>query len=190
MKKWMAVCSALLYILLLAGCTQKTGGNIELPQEEGREVLQEETPGTEETQTELPQAEKLETPPELTVRAGEAQIVTGTGSYSWTYDVGDGTSCGVEACGIHPLDGQGTWKVLPVTGVEVDLDWGGYPPDEISVQCWSTDHWGDWEAAAETVLMENGAFVLRSSGYVYEVSARWENNGSCGGSAYYVFVAE
>lgn len=142
---------------------------------------------TESLSTEVP---ILTEAPLLTVSAGDAALEVSYGTSSWSYDLGNGQATGYEACGIHPLDGQEHWKNLGVTSTTATLNFGAIPPDSITVQCWRTEYWGNYDAPAEKIALQNSTFQLKDGSYVYEVCAKWSSAEAYGGNAYYTFVAE
>ena len=86
------------------------------------------------------------------------------------------------------LDPLGAYLVFNVTA---DDPASQVPPDDFTILCWEEDEWGKSGANGETVgidLVEgNFFFRLKEGDYVYEVTALWNDNGSYGGMATYVF---
>ena len=114
-------------------------------------------------------------------------IEANIGTYSWTYDNGDGTWTGVEADSSHPLE----WKefLVPMTTsddtVELYFD---VEPHEFTIRCWSDAYWGQVDAKGETVTIQGNTVELKSGGYIYEVVATWTGeNLAAEGTAYYAF---
>jgi hypothetical protein len=89
------------------------------------------------------------------------------------------------------LDPLGAYLVFNVTA---DDPTSQVPPDDFTILCWEEDEWGKVGADGETVgidLVEgNFFFRLKEGDYVYEVTALWNDKGSYGGMATYVFATK
>lgn len=171
MKRRIALILALIFAFPLAGCgDQGTQGAVT-----GEANLLREEP-----------AQSLRSPPALTVTCGDQSGEALLGTYSWTYDNGDGTMTSVNACGSHPLSDRDWMTPIPRNGSEsVALDFTA-EPTAVSVRCWSDRYANDdgsYEANYTTLTCENGiAAIPADGGYIYEVRAEWEY-----GNAYYSF---
>jgi len=76
-------------------------------------------------------------PPELKVLDSTCPgIVANKGTYSWTYDNGDGTQTGVCADSSHPLEWQAFLVPMTTSDDTVEL-YFDVQPQEVSVRCWS-----------------------------------------------------
>ncbi len=187
MKKLLVM---LLVLLLLCGCASKIPPEKIEPAVDGAPLappeLQEEEP-TEPTveDAEVPRKE----PCSLTIANGSQSVAAMGGGYSWWYDNGDGTQCGVEADAMHPLDTRAYTRVLVMDGTEAQLLFGAEEPDKVTIRGWSVKHWGDFDAKAETIPVDGLSFELKNEGYVYEVSAAWNRFSNWGGTASYTFCA-
>ena len=127
-------------------------------------------------------------PPILTIQDGSgSEINANLGTYSWTYANDDGTMSGICADSSHPLE----WKefLAPLTTdyetVTLHFD---VPPQELTIRCWSDDHWGQMNAKSKTVSLDGWDLELKKGGYIYEVIATWTGeNLAAEGTAYYGF---
>jgi len=140
-----------------------------------------------------PEWPPLAEPPEMNIYTGDAFIDIGHSSAQWEYDENpkDDLASAVIACGDHPLNQKDTLTHIPVTGISTEVSFsGGHAPDTVFIRCWSTDHWGNPDAPAESFPMEGYILQLRDSGTVYEVTAVWESYDQFRGEATYCFVAE
>ena len=150
---------------------------------------------------------KLTVPPELPVVSGEKQITALKGTYSWTYQNKDGTSTGIEADGMHPLECQEYMETLPIgysTISSRDSFLASFQfevtPDEMLIQFWSADEWNHPEAKSEELSVQaievdfaDGRNTtdyqarLLEGNYIYQVIAKWNGREEYGGTAYYSF---
>ena len=150
---------------------------------------------------------KLTEPPELLVACGEKQITALKGTYSWTYQNKDGTSTGIEADGMHPLECQEYMETLPIgysTISSRDSFLASFQfevaPDEMIIQYWSADEWNHPEAKSEELSVQaievdfaDGRNTtdyqarLLEGNYIYQVIAKWNGREEYGGTAYYSF---
>ena len=140
-----------------------------------------------------PQWPPLTEPPQMVIDTGSMLIDIGCSSAQWEYDENpkDDLATAVIACGDHPLNRKDTMTRLPITGESVELSFpGGHRPDLVSIRCWSTDHWGNPEAPAESFTMDSHNLRLRDSGTVYEITAVWESYSQFSGEATYCFAVE
>lgn len=134
-------------------------------------------------------------PPVLTVRCGENSVKTLRGTYSWSY-VQNGQGVGVEADSVHPLEAKDSMSPLAVAREDASavaqLEFEA-APDSVSVQAWDTAFWNrtDVEARAVDVAVdEELALTLLSYDAVYSVTATWDKEKDCGGTAHYSFYTE
>lgn len=111
-----------------------------------------------------------------------------SGTYSWTYPNGDGTSTGVEACGAGPLECRDMMPALDANGATVELTFS-IAPDELTVRCWSADSWGNYDAVSEEIAVSGGKIDLYPDSRIYEVTAKWNSSLEWGGTAYYSFYS-
>ena len=109
------------------------------------------------------------------------------GTYSWTYDNGDGTMSGVCADSSHPLEWQ-EYLVPMITAdetVELHFD---VQPQSFTVRCWSDAYWGQLDAREEKITVDGNTLELNQGGYIYEVTATWTGeNLAAEGTAHYGF---
>ncbi|MDN4608554.1 membrane lipoprotein lipid attachment site-containing protein [Sporosarcina highlanderae] len=118
----------------------------------------------------------FEKPPELIVSSNGNEVVAVLGTYSWSYDNGDGTFKGIEA------DSFGTTEIVKLQshplktklGSEVVLEFTR-TPKEIKVTIWDNNQ------ALRELEVEGNTFTTDEKGnIVYEVYATWDQ-----GSAHY-----
>ena len=134
-----------------------------------------------------PSSAPLKEPDTLAVVSGSRSVQLSYGSCSWWYENGDGTVTSLEACGAHPLDCRNSAPLLDMDGAGAQFYFGAEAADAVTVRCWSVADWGNCDAPAETIPVENMTFTLKETGCVYEVCATWNRAEAWGGSAYYVF---
>ena len=134
-------------------------------------------------------------PPVLTVRCGENSVKALRGTYSWSY-VQNGHGVGVEADSVHPLEAKDSMSPLAVaredSSAVAQLEFEA-APDSVSVCAWDTALWNrtDVEAQAVDVAVdEELALTLLSYDAVYSVTATWDKEKDCGGTAHYSFYTE
>ena len=99
-------------------------------------------------------------------------IEANKGTYTWTYDNGDGTQTGVCADSSHPLEWQEFLVPMTTSDDTVELHFD-VQPQEISIRCWSDAHWDDVNAKEEHVNLTGNSLELKDGGYIYEVVAKW-----------------
>lgn len=132
-------------------------------------------------------------PPALTVRCGENSVKALRGTYSWSY-VQDGQGVGVEADSVHPLEAKDSMSPLAVaredSSAVAQLEFE-VAPDTVSVCAWDTAFWNrtDVEAQAVDVAVDE-ELVLLPYDAVYSVTATWDKEKDCGGTAHYSFYTE
>ena len=124
-------------------------------------------------------------PPVLTVRCGENSVKALRGTYSWSY-VQNGQGVGVEADSVHPLEAREDASAVAQLEFEA-------APDTVSVCAWDTAFWNrtDVEAQAVDVAVdEELVLTLLSYDAVYSVTATWDKEKDCGGTAHYSFYTD
>ena len=173
MKRRIALILALIFAFPLAGCADQGTQGSETG--EANLLREEEEP-----------APPLKSPPTLTVTCGDQSGKALLGSYSWTYDNGDGTMTSVIACGSHPLSDRDLMTPISRGGSEsIALDFTA-EPTTMSVRCWSDRYANDdgsYEENYTTPACEDRTVKIPTDGsYIYEVTATWES-----GTAYYSF---
>ena len=132
-------------------------------------------------------------PPALTVRCGENSVRALRGTYSWSY-VQDGQGVGVASDSVHPLEAKDNMSPLVVAREDssafAQLEFE-VAPDSVSVCAWDTAFWNrtDVEAQAVDVAVDE-ELVLLPYDAVYEVTATWDKEKDCGGTAHYSFYTE
>lgn len=127
-------------------------------------------------------------PPKLYIQHDGHNIQTLRGTSSWQYMNSDGTSTGIEADSMHPLDAKEYMPVLPAVKGEGWLQFDT-APDEVAVKAWPVSKWGDLDAVEEAIVVpvSGDKITLLEGGHIYEVFAKWMRSDEFGGSAYYSF---
>lgn len=145
----------------------------------------------------------LKAPPVLTVINGKESIEALKGTYSLTYNNGDGTATSVEADSLHPLQARELMpelEIKPTPYSSVDplsayLQWDAMP-DKVSVRCWNEDCWGQYDAKSEEIevntlsgIDDQTLFVIKmkEGNYIYEIIAEWNSSEEFCGTAHYSF---
>ena len=179
MKKLLAIIQAAILIFSMTAC--QSSDQISCPADGEPEKVN--APGSngasKPTSTE---------PPELKVLDSTCiGIVANKGTYSWTYDNGDGTQTGVCADSSHPLEWQEFLVPMTTSDDTVEL-YFDVQPQEISVRCWSDEYWGKVDAEEENVTLIENSLKVKDGGYIYEVVARWTGeNLAAEGTVHYGF---
>ena len=127
-------------------------------------------------------------PPELKVLDSTCiGIVANKGTYSWTYDNGDGTQTGVCADSSHPLEWQEFLVPMTTSDDTVELNFD-VAPQEFTIRCWSDAYWGKVDAEEENTTLSGNKLELKDGGYIYEVVATWTGeNLAAEGTVHYGF---
>jgi hypothetical protein len=118
----------------------------------------------------------LKKPPELTVISEYSKVAAVLGTYSWSYDNGDGTFTGIEADADTPpgLVSYQTIQLKSGSGSDVKLEFEK-APEEVTVNIW------DESQIVKRVKVEDLSFKADEKGQIiYEVYAKWDQ-----GTAYY-----
>ena len=130
----------------------------------------------------------MKEPPRLDIICDETCNSTLLGTYSWQSKNNDGTSTGIEADSLHPLDCKELLLPFEAEEATAMLRFTEEPDEILSIRCWSDEHWSDLAADSEKVSVNGDEIELKPGGYIYEVIARWDSEKSgYGGTAYYSF---
>lgn len=128
-------------------------------------------------------------PPELDLIFDGGSASVNLGTHTWNYDKGDGTWSGICSDHAHPLDCEELADPVILTNTQTKLAFED-APDSIAIQCWQDSAWGANTAESEAVTAEGFDLQLKPGGYIYEVTAKWNDDGSAyNGTAYYYFYA-
>jgi hypothetical protein len=141
----------LLIAVLLSACSPEKGGS-----EESESIMKE--------------------PPVLNVSSNGNEAVAVLGTYSWSYDNGDGTYAGIEADSNIPpkMVAYQMESLRTKLSSDIELEFAN-PPQEIRVTIWN-----DSQEERE-VEIEGATFNADEKGdIVYEIYAKWAQ-----GSAHY-----
>lgn len=143
----------------------------------------------------------VKAPPALTVICGTETVNALGGTYSWSYQNDDGTWIGVESDCIHPLDSKEYMTPLQihytpdssVDPLRAYLKWD-ILPDKVTVNCWSGEYWGVYDAESESVFAETDpqnpdryTIKLKDGEYIYDVVAQWRGKETWNGTAHFSF---
>lgn len=179
MKKLLVIYLAVILIFSMTAC--QSTGQISCPAADKPEQIN--APGSNGASK--PTAKE---PPVLLITDDSGNTSkANTGTYSWTYDNGDGTWTGVEADSSHPLEWQEF--LLPMTTSDDTIAlYFDVEPQEFTIRCWSDAYWGQVDAKEEKATIHGNKLDLKSGGYIYEVVATWTGeNLAAEGTAYYAF---
>lgn len=141
-------------------------------------------------------------PPELTVSTVATDITSGQinsvkafrGSYTWSYDKGDGEMVSTIADSMAMLDCVDSMTPLhmPITAVS----WTHYScgaalnfdvfPDRITVYCWDLGS----DAPARKNAELDDLYIVLQPNYLYEVVATWDSSDMYNGVVHYGFRTE
>lgn len=129
----------------------------------------------------------LEAPPELWI-VHSGKEMTAKGAYTWNYQLEDGKWACTNADASHPLLMKDRLNVISPGDPNVILEFGDWP-DDYTVRCWP-DTADDTDAASQAVMNWNNNIELKMGGYIYEVTATWNDDGDgYYGTVTYVFYA-
>ncbi len=132
--------------------------------------------------------------PSLNVIFGSFATEASRGTASWTYNTGDdGLSQGVEMDSSHPLEAKDTMMPLMLSDDDSDIkkhvtDWLTLYdiPNEITVERWGKECWGQTSAESENVEVvqyktdaDEDLFLIpfEVGEYIYSVTAKWNDRG-------------
>ena len=179
MKKLLTVILTAILILSMTAC--QSSGQISCPAVDDPEQMN--APGS--IGSSKPSSTE---PPELKVLDSTCLgIVANIGTYSWTYDNGDGTQTGVCADSSHPLEWQAFLVPMTTSDDTVELHFD-VQPQEMSVRSWSDEYWGKVDAEEENAALNGNKLELKDGGYIYEVVAKWtDDNLAAEGTVHYAF---
>ncbi|HIT94557.1 MAG TPA: hypothetical protein IAC43_05185 [Candidatus Faecivivens stercoripullorum] len=119
----------------------------------------------------------MKSPPKLVVKCSDGSVSAILGTYSWQY-----MNTGVTADAIHPLDNN-NYKILETTDTAAVLEFAKDPDSILNVICWSDTFLSSSDAESEKVDFQDNTIQLKPGGYIYQVAAEWDTNGT----AYYSF---
>ena len=128
-------------------------------------------------------------PPEgaLIHSSGSAPLMLG--GYSWNWQRTEETAESVIVDHAHPLYCKALLTPISATGDYVKLD---FPvmPDRISVICWPDTAWNSSDVPSEQVDTFDTGFEVKPGGYIYDITATWEESGALyhGTAHYFVYL--
>lgn len=125
--------------------------------------------------------EKSEEPPELRLAWINGEATALRGGYDWSVQTGLGTASSTIACGAHPLQCKDLLGAAPaVPAGVVSLNFAVKPDRISSVRCWSDQYLdGDPDTPGEEPKIDNFELYLKEGGWIYALTACWEDRGSC-----------
>ena len=179
MKRLLSILLTVILIFCMTAC--QSSGQISCPA--GGEPDQVNAPGSNGASK--PTSKE---PPVLKILDSSSNCIEANkGTYTWSYDNGDGTQTGICADSSHPLEWQEF--LIPMTTadgtVELNFD---VQPQEFTIRCWSDAYWGSVEAKEEAATITGNTLELKPGGYIYEVIATWTgDNLAAEGTAHYGF---
>lgn len=109
------------------------------------------------------------------------------GTYSWQWQSSGGSWEGTASDSAHPLDCRKLLLPLETGEETAALRFQAEPDSIVDVRCWSDAHWSDPDAEAEPCALDGNTLQLKPGGYIYEVTARWDDSQGSGGTACYAF---
>ena len=179
MKKLLAITLAVILIFSMTAC--QTSGQISCPADDEPDPV--DAPGSNEASK--PTSEE---PPALKILDSTNNgIEANKGTYTWSYDNGDGTQSGVCADSSHPLEWQEFLIPMTTSDDEVEFHFD-VEPQEFTIRCWSDTYWGQMDAKEEKVTVNGNKLELKEGGYIYEVVATWTGeNLTAEGTVHYGF---
>lgn len=134
-------------------------------------------------------------PPVLAVHCGENSVKALCGTYSWSY-VQNGQGVGVAADSVHPLEAKDSMSPLAVVrdddSAVVHLEFE-VVPDSVSACAWDTVLWNKTDVemqAVDVAVDDEQTLTLLPYDAVYSVTATWDQENGCGGTAYYSFYTD
>ena len=127
----------------------------------------------------------LQAPPKLEIVYDGGQFEAQKGTYSWHYDTGDGTWSAVMADSAHPLQMKKHLDLVSCGSKQIQLVFEEIPAS-FTVRCWPKSAFGNTDAISETAQLWNNTLNLNEGGWIYEVTANW-NDECYNGTATYVF---
>lgn len=129
----------------------------------------------------------LEEPPALSVVSDHTSVSALLGTYSWQKKDSYGNVTGIACDSAHPLDCKELlfppYETPEATAV---LMFAQDPDAILSVKCWSDEYWGEPEASSENAVVNGNVLTLKSGGYIYEITAKWNTENGYGGTASYM----
>ena len=129
----------------------------------------------------------LTEPPALTVICGDTAAGALLGTYSWQWQSSGGPWEGTASDSAHPLDCRELLLPLETGEETAALRFQAEPDSIVDVRCWSDAHWSDPDAEAEPCAFDGSTLQLKPGGYIYEVTAQWDDSQGSGGTAHYAF---
>ncbi len=130
---------------------------------------------------------QLSAPPTLELLYAGGSVPGVLGAHTWSRrDNGEVWITVTTDCP-HPLECKALVEQRIVSDSYAKLSFA-VAPDSVTVRCWPVSAWGNTEAESEEVPTDGSAMTLMPGGYLYEVIATWESDGtSAYGTAHYLF---
>ena len=128
-------------------------------------------------------------PPAAKLLHGNGSTPLLTAGRNWMYPNGDGTMAAIIVDHAHPLFCKDSLDPIYVTGDYVKLAFED-DPDSISIQSWPDSAWNSNTAESEAVNCYGNAFDLKQGGYIYEITAKWNESETehYGSVSYYAYI--
>ncbi len=117
-------------------------------------------------------------PPSLWIHGGSELEEATLSTYTWSHKQTDEMWSSVCADSSHPLALQHFLKKIPVSvdSNRIKLEFQE-APDSFIIRSWSDAYWDTFDAPETPVKNEDILIELNSGGYIYEVTAVWEDDG-------------
>lgn len=136
---------------------------------------------------------ELGEPPALVVSFEEQQVTAALGTYSWEYKSG-GAVLGTESDAAPLYETEIPVLSVAEEDVTVSLLFE-MTPDTVSVQCWDDSFWEtDWDNVSDQLVVQtaatDGETIEAQAGYVYQVTAVWNDADGYSGTVNYSFCLE
>ncbi len=198
-KKFTFVIFLIVCAMLFSGCSETVGNDTALADTADMTASPPENdPKTESESTLLlafcQDLNDSYSMPSLNVIFGSFATEASRGTASWEYSTGDdGLSHGVEMDSSHPLDAKDTMMPLMLDDDDPDIkkhvtDWLTLYdiPNEITVERWGKECWGQTAAESENVEVvqyktdaDEDLFLIpfEVGEYIYSVTAKWNDRG-------------
>lgn len=127
-------------------------------------------------------------PPKLEVVHDGGQFEAFHGGYTWSHATGDGTWTTICADALHPLQMKAHLQPVSCGNNQVRLVFE-QDPSTVSVRCWPDDQWENTDSQSEAADMWNRVLNLNQGGWIYEVTATWNEDNYYGTATYVFYMA-
>lgn len=127
----------------------------------------------------------LDSPPELTVQCGGEEVHVMSCGFTWVTEYG--ILCADAPAPLQMKEQMTKLETVEETAV---LQFEA-APDELCVHAWDDNCTPECDGLSQTVaIRDRGEVELLPGGYLYEVTAKWGDGETAGGTGAYVFYIE